>query len=91
MDLTTPAVLRELSADEIDWELGAAPMDVNASEDGADVLAEAVIDALAYRLVALESLDALHRLTGQLNRLTEQNAELRDENRRLRRRQAAAA
>jgi hypothetical protein len=73
---TAAPALRELMASEIDWELGAAPMDTNVSQAGADILADAVIDALAYRLALLESIDALRRLTLQNDRLRARRAEV---------------
>ena len=78
MNTAAPA-LRDLHADAIDWDLPTAPV----TESG-DVLADAVVDALAYRLVAQEALHAVHRLTRRLDRLTEQHAALRAEYRDFR-------
>jgi hypothetical protein len=49
--------LRELPASAIDWALGPARADASG-----DALTEAIIDAMAYRALAQETLHALHRL-----------------------------
>jgi hypothetical protein len=67
---TTQGMSCELTADEINWEL-PPPAD-SESLTGSEVLVESVIDGLSYRLLALESIDALHRLTMQLDRERQQ-------------------
>lgn len=71
--------LRELSADAINWDLPAAPVDTSLPLTGSDVVLDLVLDAQAYRLVAQEALHTCHRLTQQLDRLREQHIALRAE------------
>lgn len=73
-----PLPLPELPASAIDWELGAAPMDVDTLQSGADILADAVIDALAYRLALLEAIDLLRTVTIERDRAREECVRLRE-------------
>jgi hypothetical protein len=74
-----PPVVCELHSDTINWDLPAAPL-----SESDDVLADAVIDGLSYRLVVLQSFDALHQLTAELDREQQKRADLLAEYRALR-------
>ena len=87
--MTTTAhapVVCELHADTINWELPPAPVEASRSMSSADILAEAVVDALSYRLIVLESLDALHTLTRGFDRERVQHTETKNEYRAFRER-----
>jgi hypothetical protein len=71
-------VAHELLDTEINWELQPGePASIEAPQDAADILTDAVIDALSYRLLACEALDRIRLLTLQLDRAQSQIAELR--------------
>jgi hypothetical protein len=69
-----PVLLRDLPADAINWDLPPAPV-----EESGDVVADAVIDALSYRLIVQMSFDQLHTLTVQLDRERRQRIKLQQD------------
>jgi hypothetical protein len=83
-------VLHELPASEITWDLQPAPVDPSLVTNASDILAEAVIDALSYRLIVQASFDYLRHLTLQLDRERAQRLRLLDEYRAFRARQLSA-
>ena len=86
MSAVAAPVERELLEHEIDWTLGAAPVDAYLPVDGrcADILADAVIDALSYRTLAQEAIHALHALTRRHDQLHQQHTDVREKYAELR-------
>lgn len=72
---TVAPVARELHVDEINWTLTPPPAPPAMSRD--EMIVEAAIDSLSYRLLVCEALDQLHKLTGQIAHLRESNQQLR--------------
>jgi hypothetical protein len=77
---TTPCV-RELTVDEIEWEL--RPLPEPPPMTATDQVVEATIDALSYRLLALEAIDQLHTLTSRVDRANEEIRRLHEQPRAL--------
>lgn len=76
-----PAIaLPELPADEIEWMLGPVPPAAPMPPD--EMIVELAIDALAYRLIVVESFDALRQLTIERDRAREECVRLREAARR---------
>ena len=69
-------VERELYADEINWELGPVPEPPPMTQS--DQAVEAIVDALAYRLLACEAMDALRTVTIDRDRAREEIGRLRE-------------
>src|SRR5579871_5225808 len=69
------SIERGLPDTEICWGLAPSPEPLAMS--GADALVEAVIDALAYRLIVVECFDRLRWLTRQLEQSRSECATLR--------------
>lgn len=59
-------VARELTASEICWELAPLPVPQPMAPD--DLIAEISIEALSYRLLAVEAIDRVRTLTLRLDR-----------------------
>jgi hypothetical protein len=84
---TTPCV-RELTVDEIQWDL--TPLPEPPPMTATDQVVEATVDALSYRLLAFEAIDQLRELTLRLEReresyirILQECGRLRQENQRL--------
>ena len=67
---------RDLNVDEVCWEL--QPLPEPAPMPASEMIVEVTIDALSFRLLAVEALDALRALTLQLDRAREDNRQLRN-------------
>jgi hypothetical protein len=70
-----------LTAADIPWELAVAPATTSD-----DVLVDAVVEAMAYRVLAQQAIHQLHALQGDITRLERERDRLRDEYRSLRER-----
>ena len=55
------AIVRDLRADEIQWDLQPVLVDVSLTSVS-ELLVDAIVDGLSYRLIAVEAFDALRRL-----------------------------
>lgn len=77
-------VLRELTAAEITWDLQPAPVDPSLVTNASDILTDAVIDGLSYRLIVQACFDHMRQLTLQLDRERAQRFRLLDELRTVR-------
>ena len=73
----TPAVSRQLQAEDIDWDSDPEP------DTEEDPLLAAVVEAEAYRAIAIAALDHAHDLYRQLATRDATIARLRDEHRQL--------
>lgn len=73
-----PPVTRPLDVSDINWTLPAAP---EPECDPDDLVTDALVDALAYRLVVQECFDELRRLTLALDGSRAEVARLREAHR----------
>jgi hypothetical protein len=75
-----PVMEPPISADDIRWDLGDLP----APPPSDDLLTDALMEAMAYRLLAQQALHYAHDLCCAVDRLTAERNRLLDENRALR-------
>jgi hypothetical protein len=67
---------RDLLDSEINWEL--TPLPAPEPMPQVEMLTEAIVDALSYRLIVCEALDALRKVTIERDRAREENIRFRE-------------